>query len=551
LAVKNNLFTYYMSKNFVSGLCIGLGVSIGLYIVQEHPNQARRKIIEAFNSIEKYYVDPIDDAILNRLTDVALKHIAYQLDPHTHYISAEENKMQLNQLNGSFEGIGAVLTLVDNTPYVLKIHKEGPAEKAGIQPGDFIVAINEFSTKQNIKDVKEVIHKINGPVGTKHHFLIQRKGQKENLTYTLQTATLCFSSIEIAYLITSETGYIQINEFGNHTHNEFIAAVEKLLQQGMKQLIIDLRGNSGGYLTAAVDLASEFLKPGDLIVSLKGNYKSLDKKFYAKKSSQLELEHIPLVLLIDTYSASASEVLAGALQDHDRALIVGRRSFGKGLVQMPVTFKDNSVLNLTIERYFTPNGRSIQKNYEFGKRKDYQLELYQRYDNGELFDADSIKHVDQQLQFKTMGGKTVYGGGGITPDHFVPIDQFLHSTCLQKFEKKHVMQRFAIEYVQVNRLKLEKMSLQFYNNNYNLSAKEYQEFIAFAKQIGVTLPEPIDNQIEKIIKQLLKSSIAALIWEKEGFYTNYHKLDKVIVKALSLVENDKQCVSNPHSTPNP
>lgn len=551
MAVKNNLFTYYMSKNFVSGLCIGLGVSIGLYIVQEHPNQARRKIIEAFNSIEKYYVDPIDDAILNRLTDVALKHIAYQLDPHTHYISAEENKMQLNQLNGSFEGIGAVLTLVDNTPYVLKIHKEGPAEKAGIQPGDFIVAINEFSTKQNIKDVKEVIHKINGPVGTKHHFLIQRKGQKENLTYTLQTATLCFSSIEIAYLITSETGYIQINEFGNHTHNEFIAAVEKLLQQGMKQLIIDLRGNSGGYLTAAVDLASEFLKPGDLIVSLKGNYKSLDKKFYAKKSSQLELEHIPLVLLIDTYSASASEVLAGALQDHDRALIVGRRSFGKGLVQMPVTFKDNSVLNLTIERYFTPNGRSIQKNYEFGKRKDYQLELYQRYDNGELFDADSIKHVDQQLQFKTMGGKTVYGGGGITPDHFVPIDQFLHSTCLQKFEKKHVMQRFAIEYVQVNRLKLEKMSLQFYNNNYNLSAKEYQEFIAFAKQIGVTLPEPIDNQIEKIIKQLLKSSIAALIWEKEGFYTNYHKLDKVIVKALSLVENDKQCVSNPHSTPNP
>lgn len=551
MAVKNNLFTYYMSKNFVSGLCIGLGVSIGLYIVQEHPNQARRKIIEAFNSIEKYYVDPIDDAILNRLTDVALKHIAYQLDPHTHYISAEENKMQLNQLNGSFEGIGTVLTLVDNTPYVLKIHKEGPAEKAGIQPGDFIVAINEFSTKQNIKDVKEVIHKINGPVGTKHHFLIQRKGQKENLTYTLQTATLCFSSIEIAYLITSETGYIQINEFGNHTHNEFIAAVEKLLQQGMKQLIIDLRGNSGGYLTAAVDLASEFLKPGDLIVSLKGNYKSLDKKFYAKKSSQLELEHIPLVLLIDTYSASASEVLAGALQDHDRALIVGRRSFGKGLVQMPVTFKDNSVLNLTIERYFTPNGRSIQKNYEFGKRKDYQLELYQRYDNGELFDADSIKHVDQQLQFKTMGGKTVYGGGGITPDHFVPIDQFLHSTCLQKFEKKHVMQRFAIEYVQVNRLKLEKMSLQFYNNNYNLSAKEYQEFIAFAKQIGVTLPEPIDNQIEKIIKQLLKSSIAALIWEKEGFYTNYHKLDKVIVKALSLVENDKQCVSNPHSTPNP
>ncbi|MGZ3867182.1 MAG: S41 family peptidase, partial [Bacteroidia bacterium] len=453
-----------------------------------NPHASAGKINNILDFIEQNYVDTINR---NKLEEKTLIAMLNQLDPHSEYIPAADLEHINEPLQGNFDGIGVDYNVVNDTLCVVHPIPGGPSEKVGIQSGDRIIKVDG----KNISGVKitnkKIYEALRGKKGTKVIVSVMRGGSKSLIDFTITRGEIPIYSVEVAYMATPDVGYIKISRFAAATYEEFRKAFNSLAKSGMKKLVIDLRNNGGGYLNAAVDICDEFLSKGMKIVYTKGKASAQKTYFATEKGS---FENAPLAVLIDEGSASASEIVSGALQDNDRAVIIGRRSFGKGLVQEQIEIPDGSAIRLTIARYYTPSGRCIQKPYSKGLEA-YYSEEFDRYDNGEMLSADSI-HFADSLKFKTAGGKTVYGGGGIMPDIFVSADTSHNSLYFNKLFAKNILNSFTLEYYDKNRSLLSSNYKSFddFKKKFEISADDIKSFIAKGEAEGVKFNEEQFNK---------------------------------------------------------
>ena len=487
------------------------------------------KYDEVMYYINNMYVDTFNAPKLEQEAIVALMD---ELDPHSQYISVEEFNAYNDPLMGSFEGIGVQFRIIEDTVVIINTIKGGPSEKVGIMAGDRIVCVDD-SLVAGIKIKNDdVMRLLKGPKGTKVKVKNYRRGVGELMEFTITRDVIPTYSVDIAYMLDSETGYIKLSKFSATTHSEFVKASKQLKSEGMKQMVLDLRGNGGGYLDEAVDIADEFLPKGSLVVFTEGRFRP--KTQYRARKRGL-LEDMPVVVLIDGESASASEIVAGALQDNDRGIIVGRRSFGKGLVQEQVMLSDNSAIRLTVARYYTPTGRCIQKPFTGGNREKYLLESYDRYENGELFSADSI-HFDDSLKFYTPNGKVVYGGGGIMPDVYVPLVNDSTEYYFNKITNLGILYQYAFDYCDRHRQELARYkTVADFNRSFRVTDAMFNELVERAEKNGVKGNETEKQVARREANILLKAYVARDLFDDEGFYPIYREMDDILQKALEVL----------------
>lgn len=497
-------------------------------------NQAARKLQLAEFAISRLYVDEVNE---EELVEKAITSMLEELDPHSTYTNAEEARKMNEPLEGEFEGIGIQFQMMEDTLLVVQPVSGGPSEKVGILAGDRITAVEDTLIAGVKMSTEEIMSRLRGPKGSVVKLTIIRRDIDEPLTFDVKRDKIPIYSLDASYMITPTTGYIRLNKFGANTIEEFQAALSKLQSQGMKDLILDLQGNGGGYLNAAIDLANEFLPQKSLIVYTEGKA-SKRSEFVAKGNGNFLKGK--LVVLVDEYSASASEIVSGAIQDWDRGTIVGRRTFGKGLVQRPIDLPDGSMIRLTIARYYTPSGRCIQKPYEKGEEEDYDNDLAKRLEHGELMHADSI-HLPDSLMFKTKRlGRTVYGGGGIMPDYFVPIDTTLYSDYHRDLVAKGVVIKTTLNYIEKNRKALTKNYRKFddFNRKFEVSNELLDELRKEGEKSGVPFNETEYNTSLPRIKAQLKALIARDIWEMSEYYQIMNQTDDVVQQALKIIEKE-------------
>ncbi|MBE6283268.1 MAG: S41 family peptidase [Mediterranea massiliensis] len=497
-------------------------------------NQAARKLQLAEFAISRLYVDEVNE---EELVEKAITSMLEELDPHSTYTNAEEARKMNEPLEGEFEGIGIQFQMMEDTLLVVQPVSGGPSEKVGILAGDRITAVEDTLIAGVKMSTEEIMSRLRGPKGSVVKLTIIRRDIDEPLTFDVKRDKIPIYSLDASYMITPTTGYIRLNKFGANTIEEFQAALSKLQGQGMKDLILDLQGNGGGYLNAAIDLANEFLPQKSLIVYTEGKA-SKQSEFVAKGNGNFLKGK--LVVLVDEYSASASEIVSGAIQDWDRGTIVGRRTFGKGLVQRPIDLPDGSMIRLTIARYYTPSGRCIQKPYEKGEEEDYDNDLAKRLEHGELMHADSI-HLPDSLMFKTKRlGRTVYGGGGIMPDYFVPIDTTLYSDYHRDLVAKGVVIKTTLNYIEKNRKALTKNYRKFddFNRKFEVSNELLDELRKEGEKSGVAFNETEYNTSLPRIKAQLKALIARDIWEMSEYYQIMNQTDNVVQQALKIIEEE-------------
>lgn len=485
------------------------------------------KLNGILNFVEAEYVDSVD---LKNLEEAAIPAMLSQLDPHSIYIPALDVARVNEPLEGNFEGIGVSFNMPDDTIVIISVIPRGPSEKVGILAGDRIVKIeDEIVAGLNINS-DDIVKKLKGPRGTKVIIGVKRKSVDEILYFTITRDKIPLYSVDVSYMANDSTGFIKISKFARTTYNEFMDALEDLKSKGMTQLILDLRGNSGGYLDAATNIANQFLPEGALIVYTEGRAHGRENTL---TNGAGKFQKGKILILIDEWSASASEIIAGAIQDNDRGIIMGRRSFGKGLVQEPLVLNDGSMIRLTIARYYTPTGRCIQKSYSNGN-DDYYQDLHSRYINGEFMEADSIQFADS-LKFVTPGGKVVYGGGGIMPDVFVPIDTIGITNYFRQVRNKGLMYRFAFEYVDKNRDKLIEYTnaeiIEAFLDSQNLLSS----FVDYASENGV--PKNAQDLLESkhIIHTEIKAYIARNMIDNKGFYPIWNNIDYTFNQAIEYL----------------
>ncbi len=520
----------------IIGFSVALGILIGFYMPHPHNGlytnfpPSNDKMSRILDIIESDYVDTVNR---NTLIEEAIPVMLRRLDPHSVYIPATDLAKANEPLQGNFDGIGVSFNMLTDTVLIISAISGGPSEKAGIIPGDKIIYVNDSLIAGKGLPDEDVVKMLKGPRGTKVNLKIERKGTDTLLPFTIVRDKIPIYSVDVSYMMSDDVGYIKISNFALTTYDEFKQGLHELKEQGMKKLILDLRGNSGGVMDAATMIADEFLPEGKLIVFTMG--KSTPRQDI-KATSRGDFEEGELVILIDEWSASASEILAGAVQDNDRGTIIGRRSFGKGLVQEPVVFRDGSGMRLTVARYYTPTGRSIQKPYDQGVDKYYE-DLGNRLMHGEFEEADSIR-MDDSLKFKTPGGKTVYGGGGIMPDIFIPMDTSGISNYFIAIRNSGLIYRFALKYTEDNRDVLRKYkdlpSLDKWLSSQNLVSK----FVRYAEQNGVPANPQQLAVSEKIIYVQLKAYIARNMLDNKGFYPLWQEIDKTLLEALKYIENN-------------
>ena len=534
-----------MNKNKISlflplifALVLILGIFIGLLFEQSgtgfsiFKHKRPDKIKEVIEYVKKNYVDTINE---QQLTEKTISTLLQSLDPHSVYIPAKEYHETLDPLLGSFEGIGVQFRIEADTITVITPVSGGPSEKLGIRSGDRIIKIDG----KNVAGIKiannDVMRKLKGKKGTQVKVSIFRRGVHDLLEFTITRDVIPTYSLDVAYMASPETGYIRLNTFSATTHEETENALLKLRKEGMKKLILDLRGNGGGYLQAAIDVADEFLPAKKLIVYTQGHN---HPKEYAYASAEGLFENGELMVLIDEWSASASEIVAGAVQDNDRGTIVGRRSFGKGLVQEQLLFSDSSFVRMTVARYYTPTGRCIQKPYDHGTDAYYN-DYYHRFTNGELDNPDSI-HFADSLKFKTPKGKIVYGGGGIMPDVYVPIEKDSTLKYYTMVVNKGLLYQFSFDYTDHNRSNLEKYkSFKEFNRYFQINDKMYNDFISFATKSGIKHEGKNLSASDVRSKVLIKAYIGRNILDNNGFYPLLNSIDPTILKALSILSTKK------------
>ncbi|WKZ59925.1 MAG: S41 family peptidase [Cyclobacteriaceae bacterium] len=513
-------------------LCIGLaaGVFIGSSFNAQKPSRDVTKDVQKLREVLTY-IDTkyVDDITTDKLVDESIRHLLSKLDPHSHYIPASDRVAANEELRGNFDGIGVEFNIFQDTIMVVTPLSGGPSEKLGIRSGDKIIKVDDENVASIGITTQDVMRLLKGPRGSEVKVTILRG--KQTFDYNIVRDKIPQFSIDVSYMVDSEIGYIKLNRFSATTYEEFSKALIKLKDQGMKKLILDLQGNGGGYMSMAIDLADEFLSEGKKIVYTDGKDKRLNTN--AASTNRGNFENGDLIILVNEGSASASEILAGALQDNDRALIVGRRTFGKGLVQNPFDLSDGSELRLTISRYYTPSGRSIQKPYD--DEEEYSLDLIERYKNGEFFSADSIK-LNDSLRYKTANGRSVYGGGGIMPDYFVPLDTTMNSHFLNALYSSLSIYEYAFNYAHHNKEKLESNGFETFRKNFVVTDAMLNELIAIGQRNKVK-PDYQDLKRNKKIFQLhVKAQIARRIWGNDGLFPIINETNEIFLQSLKLFE---------------
>lgn len=495
-----------------------------------------RKLQIAELAISDLYVDTVDQA---KLVENAIRGMLEKLDPHSSYSTAKETKAMNESLGGSFEGIGVQFNIQNDTLLVIQPVTGGPSEKVGILAGDRIVAVNDTAIAGVKMARDEIVRRLRGPKGSKVELTIVRRGIKEKLTFNVVRDKIPVKTLDASYMIRPGVGYVRIGSFGATTYKEFMDAVKALQRQGMKDLVLDLQDNGGGYMIAAVQIANEFLSKGDLIVYTDGR-RVPRNDYHAQGNGTLQAGHV--VVLVNEFSASASEIVTGALQDQDRAIVVGRRSFGKGLVQRPVDFSDGSMMRITIAHYFTPTGRCIQKPYKKGDLKAYEQELDIRYKHGELYSADSI-HFADSLKFYTLRRhRTVYGGGGIMPDYFVPLDTTQYTRLHRQLAAKGVIIKENLKYVDNHRKQLRRQypTFQSFLASFTVPQSLVDEVLAEGKKANV---EPKDDQeLAQTLPQLrtqLKALVARDLWDMSEYFQVINEQNHIVNKALEVLGDHK------------
>ena len=523
--------------------CVILGIIIGTFFAN-HLSSNRLNIINSGSNrlnnllhiINDQYVDAVN---IDSLVEKAMPQILGDLDPHSVYISAKDVQIATDDLKGSFSGVGIEFVIREDTIHIQGVIKNGPAERAGLLAGDKIVEVDgkKFVGKEVTNE--EAMHRLKGPKDTKVKIGVLRYGEKKVKTFEVTRGDIPIRSVTSTYMIDDKTGYIKIKNFGQNTYPEMIIALAKLSQSGFSNLIVDLRDNTGGYLESAVKIVNEFLPANKLIVYTQGrksprqDYRSDGKGSY---------QDIPLIILINESSASASEIFAGAIQDNDRGTIIGRRSFGKGLVQQQMGFTDGSMIRLTIARYYTPSGRCIQKPYTPGDGKDYEIDLLQRYQNGEFFSQDSIKHTGPA--FHTNNGRTVYGGGGITPDIFVPEDTIGITSYYKEAAMNGLILQFAYTYTDNNRPKLNGFSEMRELDKYLLKQGLIEQFANYADSRGLKRRNLMIQKSHRLLERYINSRIIYNIMDEDAWTEYLNRDDNVIKNALEVFRKNEAFPKN-------
>jgi carboxyl-terminal processing protease len=522
-------------------LAISAGIWIGATFADPQGSQndlraALYKMQEIMTYINRDYVDSVDT---NELVEFGITKMLEKLDPHSSYIPARDASLAQSQLEGEFDGIGVEFGIIRDTIYVVAPLTGGPSEALGIQSGDQIIKVDGKNVAGIGITNRDVFDYLRGPRGSKVVVDIKRKNNLQLLTYEITRDKIPQYSINASYMVSSEVGYIKVTRFAATTYDEFRKSITELQAKGMKKLILDLQGNPGGYMGAAIYMADELLGGRDLIVSQEGKVSQYSQKAYASKPGLFEQGSV--IVLINEGSASASEILAGAIQDNDRGLIVGRRSFGKGLVQMPIDLSDGAELRLTIARYFTPSGRSIQKPYD-SDYEAYERDWLTRYEHGEFFSADSIKFNDS-LKFETKKGRTVYGGGGIMPDYFVPMDTSMNSAYVNKLFSTDSSREFILDYANKNKGNFTKVSMDEYYQNFKVSDAMLQELVAYGKKNQVEFDAKDFSRSKEYLRILIKAHLGRQLYDDNAFYKVINDINEVYQQAINLFDEADKIAS--------
>lgn len=531
-------------------LCVVIGIIIGTFYANHFSgnrlniiNSSSNKLNNLLRIIDDQYVDTVN---MDELVEKAMPQILAELDPHSTYISAKDVQTANDDLKGSFSGVGIEFTIREDTLHVQNVVKNGPAEKAGIVAGDKLVSIDNKPFVGKICTNEEAMHRLKGQKDTKVKLGIVRYGESKVRYFSITRGDIPQKSISATYMVDDNTGYIKVKNFGETTYPELLIALAKLSQERVSNLIIDLRDNTGGYLASAVQMANEFLSKGRLIVYTQGR-KSPRQDY--RSDGRGSYQNIPLIVLINEGSASASEIFSGAMQDNDRGTIIGRRSFGKGLVQQPIQFPDGSMIRLTVARYYTPSGRCIQKPYTTGDDKDYEQDLLTRYQHGEYFSKDSIKHTGPA--YHTSIGRTVYGGGGITPDIFIPEDTLGMTSYYKEAGMSGLILMFAFSYTDDNRIKLNNFSEMEQMADYLKGQNTVEKFANYADSHGLQRRNLMIKKSHKLLEQYINSRIIYNMLDEEAWNEYLNQNDPVIKAAMNVFDNNAAFPKRPASTAKP
>ena len=514
-------------------MCLALSFTLS---AQRSLPQALQKLMNAEYAISSLYVDSVNE---DKLVEEAIKGMLESLDPHSSYTDAKETKELEEPLQGEFSGVGIQFNMNKDTLYVIQTVPGGPSERVGVLAGDRIIYVNDTiiaGVKMKNSDIQK---RLRGKKGTNVTIKVKRPGVKELITFRITRDNIPLHSIDAQYMLDERTGYLRISRFGAKTHEEMMDALKELKKQGMTQLIMDLSDNGGGYLNAAIDMCNEFLDRGQLMVYTEGDNSPRNE---ANANGWGEYQDLHMVVMVNQYSASAAEIFAGAMQDWDRAVIVGRRTFGKGLVQRPFKFEDGSMMRLTVARYYTPSGRCIQKPYSRGDKKAYEKELLDRANEGEYYSLDSIQFNDSLRYTTRLNHRTIYGGGGVMPDVYVPVDTSEYSTYYRDLSAKGILNQYVIKYVDKNRKSIAKQygTLDAFDRGFAVSDEMMRDLIAMGEQDSVKFDEEKYRTSELLLKDIVKGLIARDVYGDQSAYNviiNHRNPD---LKAAIEVLNDRE-----------
>ena len=517
----------------IIAVSIVLGIVLGTFFSDRFSgnrlniiNTSSNKLNDLLHIIDNQYVDTVDIA---DIVEQAMPKILAELDPHCSYISAEAAKTANDELRGSFSGIGVQFQIRQDTVYVSSIIKGGPAEKVGMLAGDRIVSIDGEPYVGAIVTNNETLHRLKGERGSKVRLGVVRRGEADTLSFNITRGDIPVKSIEATYMITPELGYININKFGETTYPELLIALAQLKQENFKGLIIDLRGNTGGYLKSAIQMVNEFLPGGKLIVYTQG--RNEPRQNY-ESNGQGSYKQLPLIVLTDEGTASAAEIFAGAIQDNDRGILVGRRTFGKGLVQQPIEFHDGSLIHLTVSRYYTPSGRCIQKPYTNGEDKEYEYDILNRYQHGEFFNEDSIRQSGQV--YTTSIGRTVYGGGGIMPDYFVAEDTTMYTSYYQEAASRGLITQFCFNFTDTNRPRYAHLTSTDEILRQLRRDRVINQFIDYCDSQGLRRRNNLILRSQPLLELVIHGSILYNFLDMEEYLKFINQSDRTIQRAIEL-----------------
>lgn len=528
---KNNRFL-----PVIIAVSIVFGIAVGFYYARHGSrngvkmiNYSSNKINALLNIIEHQYVDTVN---IDEIIEDAMPVILKDLDPHSAYIPAKEQEEANEQIEGSFSGIGVQFMIHKDTVNVVRIIPGGPSEKVGMMAGDRIIAVDDSAYVGKVVTNDNTMKRLKGPKGSSVKISVYRPTLKKKMDFTVVRGDIPIKSIDACYMIDNETGYIKINSFSMTTYEEMLGCIAELKHNNCKGLIIDLRSNPGGVMEIAVRMVNEFLPAGKLIVYTEGRN---SPKMEYRSDGYGTCQDMPLTVLINESSASASEIFSGAIQDNDRGVVIGRRSFGKGLVQQPINFKDGSCVRLTIARYFIPSGRCIQREYEKGHKEEYELDILDRYNHGEFFSKDSIK-VDSTQVYKTSKGRIVYGGGGVTPDIFIPQDTVGYTSYLGQVNASGLINRFSLELTDRNREVFDKFENQDELIKYLDRSNLVEDFVRYAEKEGIKRRNILIQKSYKALKRNIYASIIYDVFDMQELIVYMNQDDNEVKKAVEVIE---------------